>query len=248
MRRSFLTGFSVFSFLGVAAGLYFRSHYFILMVPAACLLIGVAVDSWEESLRGRPALRLLLPQVAVAAALFQGFWNERQLLFTLSPTEACRSVYGLNPFPESLEVGRYLREHSDRDTKVAVIGSEPQIYFYSGRHSATGYLYTYPLMEIHPFARMMQEEMIREIETADPEYVVFVSIRASWLAWERSERLLTEWFRDYSARKLELVGVIDSFRSLGPVSLWGEEARAFRIGDDQCLLIYRRKGETEPHS
>ena len=46
---------------------------------------------------------------------------------------------------------------------MAVLGSEPEIYFLARRHSATGYIYTYGLMEAQPFARRMQDEMIREI-------------------------------------------------------------------------------------
>jgi len=46
-----------------------------------------------------------------------------------------------NPFPESVEVGR-----------IALIGSEPQIYFYVGLIAATGCIYMYPLMENQPYA------------------------------------------------------------------------------------------------
>jgi len=45
-----------------------------------------------------------------------------------------------------------------------VLGSEPQIYFYSGRRSATGYLYMYSLTEEQKYALRMQKEMIGEIE------------------------------------------------------------------------------------
>jgi len=49
---------------------------------------------------------------------------------------------------------------------VPGIGSEPEIYFYAQRHSATGYIYTYALMEEHKYAHAMPEEMEREIEQA----------------------------------------------------------------------------------
>jgi len=55
---------------------------------------------------------------------------------------------------------------------VAVIGSEPEIYFYAQRHSATGFIYTYSLMEEQRFALAMQKQMIREIEEAKPFRVV----------------------------------------------------------------------------
>ena len=57
-------------------------------------------------------------------------------------------------------VAGYLRDHTNVGDRIAVLRSEPQIYFYSKRHSATGYIYTYGLMEPQSYARQMQEEMI----------------------------------------------------------------------------------------
>jgi hypothetical protein len=67
---------------------------------------------------------------------------------------------------ESPEIARYVRERTTDDDRIAVIGSEPQIYFYTGRRPATRYLYTYPLMEPHPYAREMQLELCREVDAA----------------------------------------------------------------------------------
>ena len=54
------------------------------------------------------------------------------------------------------------------------LGSEPEIYFYADRKAATGYIYTYALMEPQRFASQMQAEMIKEVESAHPRYLVFV--------------------------------------------------------------------------
>jgi len=56
---------------------------------------------------------------------------------------------------EAIAVAKLLRENSADTARVAVMGSEPEIYFLSRRHSATGYIYTYGLMEPQPFARRM---------------------------------------------------------------------------------------------
>src|SRR5206468_3959543 len=76
---------------------------------------------------------------------------------------------------------------------VAVIGSEPEIYFYSGRRSATGYIYTYGLMEAQKYASTMQDEMIREIETARPKFVVLVNVSTSWLVSRESATKIFRW-------------------------------------------------------
>ena len=68
--------------------------------------------------------------------------------------------------PDAMTIADYIKTNAPKGAEVAVLGSEPEIYFYSWRHSATGYIYMYPMMEQHAFALKMQEEMIGEIERA----------------------------------------------------------------------------------
>ena len=96
-----------------------------------------------------------------------------------------------------------------RSQRVAVIGSEPQIYFYAKRLSATGYIYTYELMEPTPFALQMQQEMCREIEAAKPEFMVFVHVDSSWLAEPNSSRFIYQWAGQYVESYYHPVGLAD---------------------------------------
>src|SRR5207253_2103843 len=150
-------------------GFHFRSHYFVLVMPVLALLTGAAVQHATQLLAGLPFRFLAVAPVLTFAFLFaKGVARERQLFFELSPVEACRSLYAFQPFPESLAIADYIRTHSPPDAPIAVLGSEPQIYFYAHRRSATGYIYTYPLMERQPFAWQMQAEMSQEIQAAKP--------------------------------------------------------------------------------
>ena len=208
--RLFVLGFVFFSFLAVCPGWYFRGHYFILLLPAVGLLAGIAVKVSAEML-ARSA-----PQVSaavLAATLFglsaaHTLWVGRSIFFQLSPIRANRQIYGANPFPESIEIAKFIDQHCLSGSKIAVIGSEPQIYFYSKRRSATGYIYTYPLMEPQPFAAKMQEEMIREIEQANPRYIVFVSVATSWLQRPDSHKRILEWFNEYQ-KTLRIAGIAE---------------------------------------
>ncbi len=78
--------------------------------------------------------------------------------------------------------------------RLAVIGSEPQLYFYSGLLPATGYIYTYPLMEDQPYSEAMQREMAAEIERTRPRFLVFVNTPLSWLRQENSPAYIFEWY------------------------------------------------------
>jgi hypothetical protein len=134
---------------------------------------------------------------------------ERDFFFSRLMEAASRRAYGPNPFPESVRIAKFLRDRTEPNETIAVLGSEPEIYFYSHRHSATGYIYTYGLMESHKYALQMQREMIHEIEAARPKYLIFVSVSTSWLARADSEKLVLDWLDKYASQNLAMVGLVN---------------------------------------
>lgn len=184
-KKIWLAAFFVFSAVAVSLSNYFTKHYFIMIFPALALLIGrlVGMGAEQRTLRGRA------PGVLLAVVCLLDVIEQRQIFFVLSPDQVCKVIYGANPFVESREIGRYLREHTAPDARIAVLGSEPEIFFYARRHSATGYVYTYNFYEPQPYIIDMQREMISEIEQARPEYVVFLKIAGSWDAWPDFSRV-----------------------------------------------------------
>jgi hypothetical protein len=196
----FVTGLLALSFAGVCAGLSFRPHYFILLLPAASVLAGVAVSTLTEYLRERQfsALVSFTPAIVFILACVMSLIRNGPLLFAPDPTIFCHRMYRGNPFPEAQEIAEYLAEHSSPDTRLVVFGSEPEIYFYSHLHSGTGYIYTYGLMEEQEYAAHMQQEMMQEVTRSSPEFVVFVDDNFSWL-WRpgESREAFLNWIRMY---------------------------------------------------
>ncbi len=197
----FLITLLVFSLLGVSIGFRFRPHYFILMLPAVSLLGGAAIGYATLKIASRDSIRgLRLAPVGLFLLVFcYSILQQRNFLFGMTPDALTRYVYRASPFPEAAQVGEYLRQHSPESARVAVLGSEPEIYFYSQRHSATGYIYTYPMQANQPYALAMQEEMANEIETAKPEYLVYVNVGESWSEESPKLNLLFAWAGSYMA-------------------------------------------------
>ncbi|HEY6865729.1 MAG TPA: hypothetical protein VI792_00635, partial [Candidatus Eisenbacteria bacterium] len=241
--RVFLTGLLAASFVAVCPGAYFRAHYFILMLPALALLVGVAFDRAERALARR------IPGTLAAAVAVSGFGlvalgmvaTEADLLFTLNPRQVVRARYGNNPFVESVEIGRYIKERTTPADLIAVLGSEPEICFYADRRSATGYIYTYPLMEPQRYAARMQGEMIREIEAARPRYVVFVESALSWLAQPASSLRILEWANRYTSRCYDLVGIADPVTPDETRYAWDAEAASYRPRTRDAVYVFRRR-------
>src|SRR5207244_11861713 len=94
---------------------------------------------------------------------------EKTFFFGFSPVEACRMLYSENPFAESVKIADYLRGHTSRDETIAVLRSEPEIYFYAHRNAATGYVYTYGLVAPQVYGRQMQEATVHYIARARPK-------------------------------------------------------------------------------
>src|SRR5207244_12207014 len=164
--------------------------YMFLILPAVSLRFGVSLSNLSDLLSSRMILVRFAPLFLLSVTLGLPIFWEKKFFFLVSPVEASRMIYSDNPFAESVKIADYLRDHTSPDDTIAVLGSEPEIYFYAQRHSATGYIYTYGLMEPQKYARQMQEEMIHEIERARPKYLVSVVMFYSWLWLHGSERLL----------------------------------------------------------
>ncbi len=215
-HRLRLAGFFVFSLLAICPGGYFRPHYFVLLLPAAALA-AAAFFRWLRRLlpvSGRPATVLFV------LTLLSSLIIQRVYLFTLSPAAVVRRTYWPNPFNEAVAVGAYLRGLARPGDRLAVIGSEPEIYFYSGLRSATGYIYMYPLMEAHPFALTMQKELMREVERAAPEFLIFVRNPYSWLQQPDSHLDIYDWFTRYKAA-YERLAMVEIFENRSTYS-WQE--------------------------
>jgi hypothetical protein len=225
--RFALIGFVVASLLATCPGFFFRPHYFLLTLPAVALLVGCFVSGAEEVCQfsnGSVALRQTWPGLVFVLALAVSVFLNRQVWFDLKPAQASRAIYDFNLFSQAERAAAFIRTDTPPNARVAVVGSEPEIYFLSHRRSATGYIYTYALMEPQPFARRMQEEMIQEIESVRPECVAVVTFNDSWISRPESGHEIFDWWDSYRTN-------YNFIRSFG----------IHPAPEGSAILIYRRK-------
>jgi Dolichyl-phosphate-mannose-protein mannosyltransferase len=245
--RNWLLGFSLVSFLTTFPGFYFRTHYFLLTLPALGLLAGCAVSGAGEWLRRKQGATRFSqgPGVAYALLLAVSVIMTSRVWSVLS-TQGAHALYGPELFPEAETVAKFIGAHSPPDAKIAVLGSEPEIYFLSRRQSATGYIYTYPLMEPQPFAGAMQRGMILEIETNAPEFIVYVNQNFSWVQAPQSDVTIFRWWNQYQTN-YNLVGLVEEHWPHPSRFFWGAEAARHEKWNGMGLEIYLRK-EASPAS
>lgn len=244
--RVFVTGVLLASLASVAPGFYFRQHYFILVLPALGLLAGIAVVSCARGLERfvTPAVARTLAVAVFALCVADYVRQERAYLFSLSPQEVSLSRYGSNVFIEAQEIAGYIRERTGEQDRIVVFGSEPEIYFYADRASATGYIYMYPLMEPQRYAAAMQAEMIREIDAASPRYLVFVKVDTSWLVEPKSNVGILTWAKRYARQCYDLVGVAEISGTQPTRSVWDAEVAGFTPQSQNVVYTFRKSSDS----
>jgi hypothetical protein len=215
-------------------GLHFREHYFITLVPAVALLNGVAVETIARRMGA-----LLVPLFAIAVSIAFTLHSEWPLLVKSDGVELSRAIAGDNPFPEAVGIANYLREHTTPRDTIAVLGSEPEIYFYANRKSATGYIYTYPLVEHQPYAHKMQLEMISEIERAKPKYLVVVFVGGSWLNHPDSDKTIWQWIDSKIDHGYSIDGIVD-ISAAGTKAVWGNDAQKYQPQSESIVMLLKR--------
>jgi hypothetical protein len=242
-RPTYLLVFGAVSAVAVCPGFWFRPHYFVLLLPAAALLIGLAVERGARAaaVRVSPAGAAVAGLAVVALGAAQSVYSFSNILFDAGPAEASRLIYDTCPFPESVEIAAYIRARTSPEERIAVIGSEPQIYFYAQRRAATGYLYTYPMMEPQPYAARMRDEMMDEIEAARPAYVVFVTERTSWMARKDSDQSIVKRAGRFLDAHYRQVGIVEIPEDRGPgYYYWDDALRSYKPRLKNRVIVLKR--------
>jgi hypothetical protein len=240
--RFFTVTLLLFSFASLCPGGYFRPHYFVLLLPGVALLAGIAVSCTAEMMgASRQRQFACAPILVFAVAFASSVVGQRQDYFFKTPESVFDATYPGSPFRTAQGVADYLEQRTFPSDRIAVIGSEPEIYFYSHRHSATGYLYMYSLIGHQKYLSRMQDQMLRELRQNHPQYLIYVDVWDSW--GDRSHAPEASGFlnalNDFMNSQYERVGVAD----IGPATqyVWGEKALTYVPRSTKAIYVLKRR-------
>ena len=87
----------------------------------------------------------------------------------------------------------------------------------------------------------MQEEMIAQVETANPQFVVFVNVPMSWLARPNSVQKIFRWFDSYLFVRYEVVGIADILVNGPTIWRWNSQAATYKPVSVASVVVLKRK-------
>jgi len=245
-RKVFVIGLLIASAIAITVGLNFYAHYFILATPVIAILVAAGCDSllFFQQGRGKGTDSIYPGFIVLFVAIILVVNCEKTYLFEMDGSAVSHASYGANPFPEAMEIGKFLEQNTTANDKILVLGSEPEIYFYANRKSVTGFVYMYEIYKHHPYAHHFQEQLAAEIDSSNPKYIVMANLDASWFSGftDRSDTFLFNWAARYEQRHYSSVSTIDL--------LWprpdmyctdGPQAPCVPLTKDLYIQIYVRK-------
>jgi Dolichyl-phosphate-mannose-protein mannosyltransferase len=236
--------FGAASILSTVPGFYFTNHYFVPVVAAIAFFVGAIGGSRLGPRAVRPAVAAGTGILACTGLLIGIVRFKEYYLHTASDVALSHWLYRGNPFPESLEIGEYLRAHTTPRDRIAMLGSETQILFYAQRRSASRFVNAYFLVADHPRNRAMQREEIRDIERVRPKYMVYARLMDSWSLLRTSPRDIFDWFGNYESEHYQLEGVLDLDHGRSAMK-WGSDARSSPQVSEGIEILRRRDGPGE---
>jgi len=180
----FTVGFLIFSIASTIPGYKYR-HYFAQLLPALSIFGGVGIYFISKRFKriGQVAwvLVYIVLTIAVPVKLYAEYYYKD------TPDLISRKLFGVNPFPESIEVAKYIEEKTKKDDNILVFSSEPQILLYSNRKNVSAFAIIYPLMSDFPRHKEFQKQVWDEVVAKDPKYIIKTNIPHSYAYDERAD-------------------------------------------------------------
>jgi len=240
-----------FSFFTIVPGYFFYGHYWIQTVPGLALVAGLTFYSVIAILQNtfnfkQPIVKWIYLGI-FGLLTFNHVSTLKSYYYHPNYERILRAVYGNNPFPESWEIGQYINSHSKPEDNIVLIGSEPQIYFYTHKKSPSRHAYFTSIVNNVKDHKLWQQEFERDTEKAKPKFVVFFNHPLSLLVQPNVDRGVFDWANKYIQENYQIVGLVDMIEGQQSVYKYNEELNTYKPVSQNQIYIYQRKDTLTPN-
>jgi hypothetical protein len=208
-KKIAVIGFNLAGFITIVPGYHFYGHYFLQWIPAVSISAAAFIFSIYDILQNRfklKGLAFLISMGTIVLPVVLNLKNLNEYYFNPDYTQLLKTVYGDNPFPESKVIADKLNTMMKPEDKLAVFGTEIQMYVYTNKKSPSRFAGSGALLEF-PTAqnKAWQQEFISDVEKAAPRFLVFFNHPYSWMTNAKTENLIFPWFDNF-AKNYKTIG------------------------------------------
>jgi hypothetical protein len=237
LQKKWALGLMISSLLSCVIGLGYSQHYFVTALPWLSLGSVLLFFALQEKYVEKSSL--LAPILSFTIVLLPILFNFEY--FTRpNPLKIADEMYHWNGFPELQAIGTALNKRLKPGESIAVLGSEPQLNYYTNTKNSSPHIFTYSLVRSGPHQREFQQQYVKDIFEKQPTYIVISSSAASWAAdFEKSSFFKDELFQKVK-EQYNLIGRANIGQM--PLSIfWEEELRTKQPPSCPPIFVFRRK-------
>jgi len=173
-------------------------------------------------------LRLIAPFLVTAGVILFGLLMSPWYYLSRDDAEKCRRNYGpYNIFAESLPLSAFVADHAHPDETIFIAGSEPEIYYYAHRKSASRYMFVYPLLTPFPGTRERQQAVLEELRDKRPALILTVPMQTSLRVFPDAPRDFLDGIDRLVDDDYEVVALIPFKEGRNREILTGDDAARF---------------------
>lgn len=226
-------------------GYYFYGHYWIQILPALAILAGLTFYAICDIIATK--LNVKSPNVKYAYLVVFIIFSlmhlnkHKDYYFHPNYDRILRNVYGNNPFPESMKIAEYINANSTPEDKIAVMGSEPQIYFYTKKQASSRHCFFSAIVENVPEHHEWQREFVRGIEKDKPRYFIFFNHPISLFVQPGADQYVFEWYNKYVTENYNMIGLVDMIEGYSSTYVWKEQLATYQPQAQNRIYIFERK-------
>lgn len=244
-KKFFVITLGVLSFLTIVPGYYFYGHYWLQMLPGLSILAGATCYGILELLANRFKLNSIYVKYGYlgvfAILLYSHVTKFKQYYFKPNYELIMRNTYGNNPFPETMEVAKYMNNIAKPEDQIAVLGSEPEFFIYTGKKAPSRHLFFSTIVADVPQHKEWQREYAKDIEKAKPKYLLYYNIPISLLVQPNTDKYIFDWANKFITENYQIIGVVDMIPGQHAAYYWKEQLNTYKPQSQEQIYIYERK-------
>jgi hypothetical protein len=231
--------------VAVLPGYYFYPHYWLFLALAlglgAAATGGVVAHFFLEKNGTRSAT--WWPVLLVGGLLLFDVARHRTYYFSPNFKTILRKAYADNPFAESQVIADFLKKKAQPGDELLVMGSEPQINFYTGMRSPTRHLFMGFLTKGHAREATWIAEAKADAERSKPRFLVVAYHPFSWAYTDNSKTEMFDYAFELANQHYNLVGVAELQPNFAPTKyfLGPGEVTKYQRSTNKAMLVYERK-------
>jgi hypothetical protein len=230
----FFIFYFLLAFASVFPGLRFYGQYWLLILPPLAICASLLIGTLNHYVKNVGYLICIF----VLFALLHQFNDKKSYYFSSTPSRKMDRLLDGNPFEQIKNMSKYANSIMSKEDNILMLGSEPQVYLYTNKNAPIDYVYT------GFFAKNIQKniefrvDMMRQIESSKPNYILFNIFPYSWLLIPGANTDIYEKSFRYATENYQAIASYDLSKKAYFYSSKGDAIDAYKA--NQIILFKRR--------